>query len=594
MTKRVQQKLLLLLSIIWISQMSFGQINPPVAVPEWTFPGTWLPSTVTNSHCYSRPGGFTTCMPPAGASVGLLVSTWELGGSIGFAWQTVDWATFVIYESGTVALPAGATDPNVGIITAGPTGQQIDVSYYLSSGAASGHYVDVYNWNAPASWCAASPGGVTFNFSKQLSCIPNYTRISMDSHLGYGTAIVWEDPTAGTNEIHVIAAQMNNFGPVERIAGTAGHIVPEVAFVHAAGPLEIHVVSYDPAAGNIEEYFFNWMDIIIGGAFACPPPGLCNACPAVLPRTVMDVNGVGAATPNSLHIDAPDHYGATHWAYTWELGNDIFARIYNPATPPWGAPAVTGIPATVCFTNGSYVAPFYPLCCPMPKINASTGISNSVPVICWDQMAQFVGGGPFFLEQSFYVAWHTTFHDAVVPYNPTSDAYIGIQVNEDGLIRNPTPMPFNWLGASNVPSNISPTPTIALSECNENVRMYTTFSEFNAGNYMRNRMPPWNSNTLRPGPGTPTSPEALEIKINPNPFKDQLSLDIPYEIQMENIKVSVTDMSGRELGAYDNIADGVNDKLNSIARKLIPGNYNVSVACAKIQFQKVFQVTKID
>ncbi len=589
LTGKVRQKLLLLLSLVCFSQAAIGQIKPPVMNPEWTFPGTWGTSTVTNSHCYSRFGNFAGCPPPAGANVGLLVSCYELAGVVGFGWQVVDWNTWVIYESGTITLPAGATDPNVGIINAGPTGEQIDVSYYLSAGAASGHYVDVYDWNAPAAWCGG-PGGIAFNFSNQLSCIPTYTRISMDSHKGYGTAIVWEDPTGGTNEIHVVAANNNNFGPPQRIAGTAGHLSPEVAFVHPAGPLEIHVVSYDPAFGNIEEYFFNWMDIIPGGIFACPPPGLCNACGALLGRAVMDVNAVGAATPNSLHIDAPDHYNGQNWAYTWELGSDIFARIYNPNLPPWPAPAVAAVPATVCFTNGSYVAPFYPGCCPMPTINATTAINNDVPVICWDQNWQPVGP---INQQSFYVAWHTTYRDVVVPYNPTSDAYIGIQVNEDGLIRNPMPMPFNWLGASNVPGNISPTPTIALSEGNENVRMYTTFSEFNGGNYMRNRMPPWNANTLKPGSSQPDN-EALEIKINPNPFKDKLWLDIPHEMENEHLKIRVTDMAGREMGSYDNIADAANDYMANVGRKLVPGTYNISVECTKIQFQKVFKVTKLD
>jgi hypothetical protein len=420
----------------------------------------------------------------------------------------------------------------------------------------------------------------------------------MDTHIGYGTAIVWEDPTAGANDIKVIAANNNAFGPVFNCVGTAGHIVPDCAFSHT-GPLDIEIVSYDPAMGNIAEYYVNWNGMIPGGglAGACGIVPLCMACP-IFPVFV-DANAVGGAIPNSLHIDAPDHYMTRNWAYVYEIGNDIFCRIMNPNTPPWFAippPSFGGAAATVCFTNGFYAPPIYPGV--MPTINNTSvpAVANSVPVIAFDNMATVVPdptGGPIPANQfSFYVAWHTTFNDPA--YNPMSNAYIGIQVNEDGLIRNPMPLPFNWMGISAVPPAISPTPSIALSKCNDQPQMlYACFTEANAaGNYIEHRWTPWNIGSMKPG-HMPVA-EKHDITINPNPFKNNLSIEYPHDLETENVQISVTDMTGRDMGSYNSAMYSANDFLGGVAKKLIPGNYNVSVECAKVKFQKTFKVTRVD
>jgi len=447
---------------------------------------------------------------------------------------------------------------------------QIDISYHK---AGVGHFVDLWNWKMPLAF--GGPGGCALLLNKQLSCIGGYTRISMENHIGYGTAIVWEDPGVG---ISICAANMNNFGPVFTCAGTAGYMIPDAAYTHAMG-LNIHIAAYDPAITTIVEFYVSWFDIIPGGiaAMPCGFPPVCTNCAVPLPITVED-NWAVAIQPNSLHIDAPDHYGVANWAYTYEIANNIYARImnWNPGGPPM--PSFGGAPATVCFTDGSYAWPVYP-----PGLPVLAGV-NDIPVIAYDN--HFNSGNP-----SFYVAWRTSFIDPA--YNPTSNAYVAIQIKESGMISNPL-MPYSFFGASLVPGNISPTPSIALSKQNDQSPfLYETFSEMAGGAFqIRNRFVPWSAGSFRPGGGEEHHDH--EITINPNPFKTDLRMNFPHDIEMEKVMLKVTDVTGRDYGTYNDGIYGVNQFLSGVATKLIPGNYIVNVECPAAKLTKAFKVTKIE
>ncbi len=579
---------LFFLSLLCLSPVAFGQqfMPPSAAHYEFTYPAPAAGTQSVNSSNYSIGLGWPGFPAP---NLWLMASSWEFGcAGSGFAWQAFDWTTNVPYDQGFMMLPAGVTDVNVGIIHAGTYGIQVNVSYYLQG---TGHFVDVYDWDVPAS-LGGGGTGCTLAFSLQLSCLTSYTRISMDSHKGYGTAIVWEDYTAGANDLHLIAANNNNFGPVFNLTGTAGYVTPDCAFTHA-GPLDIQIASYDPASASIIENSVNWNNIIPGGAaaIACGAPPLCTSCGLIVPTN--DINAVAAA-PQSLHIDAPDHYNNNNWAYVYEIGNDIFCRIWNPNAPPWPAPAVGGF-ATVCFTNSYYNGPNYNGMV-MPTFNNSTCTRNTVPVIAWDHQPTVVNYmGATATQFSFYVAWHTSYNDVITPYNATSDAYIAIQVNEDGLVRNPTPMPFNFFGVSNVPGNISPTPTIALSKNNDaSPMLYSAFAENGGCNFLQNRFTAWNVGVFKPG-HTDNTHEAA-VSVSPNPFKDGLHLNFEdmASVEDQNIKVKICDMLGQEIGSYDNAIHSVNHYLGTLGRKLAPGNYILKVECEKADVHQSFKVVKTD
>ena len=564
---------LVLLAFITTKAQPITPPNP--ANMEYPYPPPPPPPAVgvtTYNDCYSLPGNWV-----GGPTIPLwlLVSCWEgPAGLSGFSWQVVDYTTSIIYDQGYHLYPAGVTHLNVGIVHAGPWMNQIDVSYHLNG---AGHFVDVWDWPLPVIW--GGPGGTTLSSTNQLSCIGIPTAISMDSHIGYGTTIAWEDPANG---IDVVAANNNAFGPTFTCNGTIGHVTPDVSFTHTAsipGPPQIHIASYLAGTG-IVEYYLNWGDIIPGGVLAMGCPGmLCTPCPA--PVTVEDINPV-IATPQHIELCSRDHYAVANWAYTYSIGNDVFARILNWNPGGWPSPSFGGIPGTVCFTDGSYSGALYP-----PGLPVINGVPNNMPTLVWDNPTT----GP----ANFYVVWHTS--NNFIPYNPGSDAYIAIQLNEDGTIRNPL-FPFAYYGASLTPSNISPSPTVALSRCNDlNPMLYETFSEFNGGSYwMQHRWIPWSSGSFKPGHGASGIGNETEktISINPNPFKDDLHLDYPTNIEDETIAVKITDMAGRELGIYNNAILGVNTFLSNAAKKLVPGNYIVNVDCKKANMQKSFKVTKAD
>lgn len=562
-TKHILASALLLLGAVSGAKAQIVPANP--GGMEYPYPAAVLPSTNTPyTSCFSLDANFSS---PTNYNV--LVSSWENSTGAGIIWQVVDYTTSTVLDKGFQLYPAGTSHINVGIVRMGPN-PQIDVSYHKFG---TGHFVDVYNWNTPL--FLGGPGGITALFSKQLSCIPNSTNIAMDSHIGYGTAIVWEDPANGIN---VIAANMNSFGPIFTCMGTASHVTPDVSFAHYAGPLEIHIASYLAGTG-IQEYYLNWMDIIPGGIFAmgCVGMPLCVTC--AVPVTFQDTNPI-TATPNHIEICTKDHYTVGNWAYVYNIGSDIFARIYNANFSPFPAPVSLGF-GTVCFTNGSYVPPVYPPS--LPIINTA---ANDMPTIAW------LGQGPGAPPQ-FYVGWHTAFRFPA--YNPTSDAYIAILVNEDGMLVGPAPAMGNFYGAALTPTDISPEPAIAFSRNDDmNSMMYETFSQANPtmGYWMEHRWIAWGGPSFRPALGSAPVTEDKHISINPNPFKDDLKLTFSYSMENEVVAIRVTDMAGRDMGIYNNMLMGANDFLSQTAKKLIPGTYIIDVLCKSSNVQQSFKVIK--
>ncbi len=564
-TAAVKKSIFLLLILSsFITKAQFMPANG--GYTEYAYPPSPPPPVgmTTNSSNYGWIGSWPCT---GGTFCWLLVSSWEGPTVSGISWQALDYYTGVIYDQGYQIYPANEVNLTVGLITSAGPNPQINVSYYRNG---VGHFVDVWKWNCPSHW--GGPGGITASFTRQLSCLTTYSQISMDSHKGYGTAIVWEQPGVGIN---VCAGNNNTFGHQFTIMGTAKNSIPDVAFTHAGSSVQqIHVASYFAPANAIKEYYVNWPDIIPGGMLdmTCTALG-CATCP--VPSVIEDMNPV-AGIPTHIRLDAPDHYSVQNWAYTYNIRNDIYARIMNHNPGGWPEPSFGGVPATVCFTDGSYIPPG------LPVINGAT---NDMPVIGWDN--NNISGSP-----SFYVGWHTAFNDP--GYNPGSDAYIAIQLKEGGFIANPL-MPFSFFGASFTPSNISPTPTLAFSKQNDiSPYLYETFSEIGGCGFdMKHRLIPWSSGSFKPGRSTVT-PGDNEISINPNPFKDAPVLSTSENIENENITLTITDMSGKNLGTYNNPIYGANSFLATATSKLVPGNYLISVTCNKINFQKTFQVTKTD
>jgi hypothetical protein len=561
------KKLLLIASCAMLSVSAFAQFIPPsAAFTETTYPFiSSVPYPVGNTahvSCYSLPVGWT-----GGGGYGTVSSWDDPSGLNGIAWQCVGPNMSITFDQGYLAMPVGASFINVGIIHNGPN-PQIDVSYHL---AGVGHFVDIYDWQQPVLF--GGPGGVVLVNSIQLSTIPNPTRISQDTHIGYGTGIVWQDPANGIN---IIAANNNNFGPPFTLNGTNNHVDPDVAFTHA-GALDLHIVSYDQAIG-IYEYYVTWFDIIPGGIYA-------SACPAIPPfstcglvNTVEDLNTVNLNIPD-LHIDAPDHHGPANWSYVYTDGNNVFTRIMNqnPGLPP--QIAYGGVPATINLTDGSYPNPPY-----LPAINTS---SNYKPVVAWDQNP---GNG-------FYVGWASNYNDP--SYNPFTPTYVAIQLGEDGSIVNPL-APFNYMAVNQTVNWTSPTPAMYFSKQNDQTSdLYVVFSQFDGTNYMiQHKLVPWSSGTFKPGPtyleDVAHNHSTDAVEMHPNPFTTSITLEVPANLSNELVTLKLTDIFGKTITLFEGNTTQVNAHLKAIAGNLATGNYIADVRIMKTGYQNTFKLVKTE
>lgn len=535
----------------------------PSSLPEVTYPPTTPsnPVSVTeNTSCYSI--GLIN-WPDAFVPVWLLVSSWDdpaKGG--GIAWQCLESSSFVVLDKGYFSYPPGVQDINVGIIERIPDGIQVDVSYHL---AGSGHFYDIYDWQMPSA-LGGPGGGLLLNTVKQLSDIPVYTRISMDSHKGYGTCIVWEDPARGIN---IIAGDRNDFGPVFNLSGSHGNTIPDVAFTHA-GPLDLRVACYYDSHGYILVRQVGWYDIIPSGplAAACPSGPPFSICP--LTNNIED--SYFTKLCRHLHIDAPDHYDEPNWAYVYTDGYDIYNRVMNHHPGPPSQPSHNSIPATLNLTDGSHS--------PLKPIDRN---GNDRPVIAWDADQNNGSAG-------YYIGWVTGHHDPM--YNPFSAAYIAVQQHESGEVINPV-FPYTYMGVINNPPFISPAPSLALSKQNDqSPRLYTVFSQHDGVDYMlRNKYVPWSIGTFRLATPEHT---AVEIALYPTPFSDRIMLSIPSAVQDETMTLSITDVPGRVIGSYNGTGAGVEAYLNRSLSGQAAGSYFVSLAIPQIGYRKIFKAVKAE
>jgi hypothetical protein len=545
------KKLLFYAACVLLGANASAQFAPPnAAFTETTYPPTFFPNpvgTTANVSCYSLPVGW------GGGSGYGTVSSWDdpANGS-GIAWQVVTGTTMAAtVDQGYLSYPVGTTSINVGIIHGGPSGIMIDVSYHR---AGVGHFYDIYAWQQPLAF--GGPGGVTLITTQQLSTVTSATRISMDTHIGYGTGIVWEDPANGIN---IIAATNNNFGPPFTLNGTNGHTDPDVAFTHA-GPLDLHVVSWDPLMG-IYEYYVTWFDIIPGGMYAigCAAVPPFSTCPLI--NTVEDVNAVMLPVVPRLHIDAPDHYGPANWTY-----------VYTDNT--YG-----GVPATINLTDGSYPnAPF------LPAINTS---GNSIPVVAY-------GMAP----TNLYVGWHTGYNDP--SYNPSSTTYVGIELLEDGAIVNPI-APFNFMAVNQVPTWTSPTPAMYFSKQNDQTsNLYLVFAQYDGiDNMVQHKLVPWGSGSFKGG--VPQYVEDMsqhhhdvDVTMSPNPFSKAIALNVPAHLAQEDVTMYITDITGRSIAVYEGTFHKINGYLKDLTNTLATGQYLADVRIVKTGYHNVFKLSKTE
>jgi hypothetical protein len=518
---------------------STAQFFTPPAAYENVFPagstGALLRPETSSAYSIS-----SVNEPLSGLPADLYLSGWsgQIGG--GFAWQFTDVNDpTVVIQSGYIPYPNGR-DVEVGLVDGAGWGRQILVAYHE---AGVGHMLHVYD---------VIPGtGITFAYAVPLSGAANYSRISMDCHLTYGVAIVWENNTNG--QLEMMGGSSGSWGPIIALPvhpSGAASWDPDVAFSHV-GNLNVHVVSMAP--GEITEAVLSWPDLM-SGSLASYIVEDNNFIP---PMSVKPVRPV---------IDCTDHYGVENWAYTYTLDNNrINVRYVDYNT--------TGTPTTVVVNDG-----------PLP---ASWGITpttwnyrNKMPSLAYGRNGN-----------DMYVAWYV---EAIFPGAGTNQ-YIALNITEDAstLVSSP-----EYMG---IPNSVTTfpypiTPGISLSKMNDlNPEfLYAAYYDLTAGGYdMHNAYHKWPDPVFKgaapvsahqlyhPECGQQATASKLtpraDVKVSPNPFTNMISA-LVNATNSGTARMQLTDITGRIVAQQQvSIEKGIQTVRTGDLNNLATGTYILNV-----------------
>lgn len=543
--------LLTLAGMIGLSQPAAAQFFTPPVAHEHVFPSgaTGALLRPETSSAYSISGA----QAPSGPWADLYLSGWSGQAGGGFAWQFTNLNDpTVVVEDGFINYP-GCRDVEVGLVD-GPSGQrQILVAYHK---AGVGHFLDVYD--------IVIGGGVTFNYTMPLSSYPNYTRISMDCHLTYGVAIVWENPFNGG--IEAMAGSSGSWGPVVTLPvhpTGAASTDPDVAFSHV-GSLDVHIVSVVPGVGEITEAVISWPDLLSA---------------SLASYNVQDNNFVGgfAIKPVRPVIDCTDHYDVDNWAYTYTINNkEINVRYVDFHT--------TGVPTTAIINDG-----FLPA---MWGITPTTwSYMNIMPSLAYGQNGN-----------NMYVSWYVQDMSGA-----GNNQYIALNVTEDvsTLINAP-----EYMG---IPNSITGTPYpltpgISLSKMNDlNPNfLYAAYYDHGAGYQMHNAYHHWPDPVFKgaeaisahqryhPECGKdhkamPALTSKVDMKVSPNPFVSEINVLLNTQVAGK-VRLQLTDITGRTIEQnMVRVEKGIQSLRTGDLENLATGTYilNVFMDNVRIGQQKV-------
>lgn len=524
--------------------------NPPAAV-EFTFfnPTAGVNPQVTSNYSHKD-------VPTPFGVFDLYLSSWSTndpgGGSLSefMCLFTLPSSPTSIVGQGSI-LYQGVADLKVGMVYDGTIGQHVIlVAYYDYLGINSitgkpGHLLDIYT-------LTGSPGSpAAWSSQIQLSTAPSYGRISLDSHKDYGVAIAWEHPGVG---IETMVGDGGTWSGVTTLVGTLDESGPDVAFSHSNGPLNVHFVYQNPAAGNITESVMDWF-VLLGVPFG-------NTA-AIVPN-IQDVDWTSFPISN-LVLDCPDHYGVENWAYTYTDGHRVYVRHIDYNT--------SGVPITTVVNDGSLG-------------NAPTLGS----FLAFNPTLHYGDGAMGGTTGQISVGWYSTYG-----LTSTGDAhYIALEMREDGsgLLSAPD---YNRL--PNSVGHTFPFSGISFSKMSDGASglapdfLYTTFFKeigSGSGNYrLHHAFHKWNNPVFRgikPKPVYPdcSSPsQKVQASIPkaatyPNPFQNTLISRVNLK-EDGTVDMVLTDIKGKVVAqqkTWQHKGDQT-VQMNGL-HKLPPGSYLLS------------------
>jgi hypothetical protein len=460
-------------------------------------------------------------------------------------WQmTVPSTPSSIFNQGTIAYP-GCMDLNVGYMWGGSP--LAVVSYYM---AGTGHFYDVYKWNT---------AGLFLVSSTQVSTMPTYTRISMDSHKTYGMVIVWEDAM----DIYCVTGLSGSFSTPILLGGTGNMKRPDVAFSHIPTILNVQFV-YNLQTGPVNYRIYE----TVADFFAL------HGSAGFYTPTVQDVNGVTVQWSElTASIDCPDHYSVENWAYTYAIdGMDIYVRSidYNSL----------GFPITTNVVNGSLG-------------NVPMWAKELRPRIAYNQSGT-----------SFHVAWYSSYS-----VWPDGQCYFAEEIKESaaGLVSSADYLLVAANSAFPAGASLN---SIAFSKQNDySPFLYTVFLD--AGG-IYHKFHPWTlTSSFKTEPNEQlhalrdncselhSKPQAKhelkpELRIGPNPFTSDIRLFVPDVLSRENIKITITDIGGRIVLQHEGMAGSASEAIEKAGKELSAGSYFVNANMEKAGVVQHFKLQKIN
>ncbi len=584
MKKQFLRKLLLrtgAIALLFTSLFSLpasAQFNPPTAV-ENTYPTAPAIGLTGHTSAYSTD---MANIPPYG-NVTLSLAGWDdpnPAQPAGVSWQLLMVGNpAVIFAQGVIPY-ANVRDLEVGWLDVGGD-PQVLVAYYQNG---VGHMLDVYSMMT---------GTPVFLYTKVLSAMPNYTRISIDCHIPpYAVGIAWQD-VGGINVcVGLNSSPTITYSNILTLTGTAGETGPDLAFVHTGTGLMLQTVYYNPVTGNITESMFDFWTALGTPGFTLAPTvndvNLVGVCQQNNPPDNPNAPPAGPAGPKPppvirvcpyMNIDGPGHYSYDDWAYTYTTdNNNIKVRHMDQATSPFAS--------TVIVNNGG---PWFGL-----PINPALNIN---PFPFYNRISCGAVG--------IVVAWYTNYID---PMTGLQAGYVGLNMSENGTALLSAPW---YLTVANNPTFASPTPVLSISKQDDGCQdMFTVFPELdNTGTFrMENKYPPQCVNSFKGEAQhqiecndndriatfikTHKASNGL-VRVYPNPYSSNFKLDMPLAYQQDNMTVVVTDILGVTVGKFNGIGAKANAYLNELSKGLASGTYLLNINIPGKE-KETLKITKLD
>lgn len=463
-------------------------------------------------------------------------------------WQlTAPGIPSALVNQGTIPYP-GCMDINVGF-NYGPGGTPLAIVAYYKTGV--GHFYDVYKWGV---------GGLGLISTTNISSVPNYRRISMDSHKTYGIVITWEEP----NGIYALTGLNGVFTAPVYLNGTGHYERPDVAFSHSNVGLNLHFV-YDtpngwPGYDIVESEIDFWV---------------LNAAIGSITPSVMDINSVLCFwSQMTASIDAPDHYNVDNWAYTYAIdGADIYVRAMDFNT--------SLSPVTTNVVNGSLG-------------NQPMWSKELRPRIAYNAN-----------NNTFHVAWYSSFN--VMPYG---QCYFTEQITEDAstLVSSPD---YELVAANSFFPVGASLNSIAFSKQNDaSPFLYTVFLDKDGVHHAFHEWINTADFKMIANPVTEeirhnctadtrvtgiksNSANTSELSIGPNPTSGAARLFVPASLKAETISLTIIDTRGQLVAQYSGDAVSTSEALEKASAGLSQGIYLVNAKIGNNATQS-FKLNKIN